>query len=175
MATEGRQRLLGLMNLVLSHHSASQVSRTIGVRILGREQRFCSRCSGQWTATAACVSLMLVFNVEFTLAVWLAVLALLPMPALLDWVTQTWGTRESTTPFRLITGSMLGVGVGFEIVAGARLDWAAFAGGIGVATGYALAIFLLLRLRPPKADYMVDLVEEATRIVNRPRVTPSAD
>ncbi len=167
--------MLGLLNLVLSHHSGSRINRTIGVRILDHEQRFCTRCSGQWVSTASFASLMLVFQPEISIAVRLAVLALLPMPALLDWVTQTWGTRESTTPIRLITGSLLGAGVGFQIVAGVRLDWAAFAGGMGVAAGYALAIFLLLRLRPPKADYMVDLVEEATRIVSGPRATPSAD
>ena len=165
MAAVGWRRLPGLLNLVLSHHSALQTSRTIGVGILGREQRFCTRCSGQWVATAAFVSLMLVFQVEITLAAWIAILSLLPMPALLDWITQTWGIRESTTPLRLITGSILGIGVGFQVVAGVRLDWLSFAGGIGVAVGYALALYLLIRLRPPKLDYMADLVEEASRIV----------
>ena len=103
---------------------------------------------------------------EIAFPIWMVVLALLPMPALLDWITQTWGIRESTTPLRMLTGSILGIGVGFEVVAGVRLDWLAFVGGIGVAVGYALAIYLLLRLRPPQADYMADLVEEAARIVN---------
>ena len=117
-------------------------------------------------ATAACVALMLAFRLEIALPIWMAVLSILPMPALLDWITQTWGIRESTTPLRMLTGSILGIGVGFEVVAGVRLDWLAFVGGIGVAVGYTLAIFLLLRLRPPHAGYMAGLVEEATRIVN---------
>ena len=142
---------------------------------MGREQRFCTRCGGQWVATAAFASLMLVFQPEISLAVWIAVLAILPMPALLDWITQTWGIRESTTPLRLVTGSILGIGVGFQVVAGVRLDWAAFAGGMGVAAGYVLAIYLLLRLRPPKADYMADLVEEATRIVSSRGTSANTD
>lgn len=162
----GRRRLLSLLDLVLSHHSGSRVDRTIGLRILRGEQRFCTRCSGQWASTAACIILMLVFRVEFPLAIWMAVLALLPMPALLDWITQTWGIRESTTPLRLLTGSILGIGVGFQVVAGVRLDWPAFAGGVGVAVGYVIALYLLLRVRPPKADYMADLIEETTRTVS---------
>jgi len=88
------------------------------------------------------------------------------MPALLDWLTQTWGIRESNTLIRLLSGSMLGVGVGLQVVAGARLDWHAFVGGIGAAITYVLAIYVLFRLRPPQVGYMADLVEEATRIIH---------
>ena len=161
-----RGRLLSLLNLVLAHHTASRMNRTIGLQVLSWEQRFCTRCSGQWIATVVCVALMLGFRLEIAFPIWMVVLALLPMPALLDWITQTWGIRESSTPLRMLTGSILGIGVGFQVVAGVRLDWLAFVGGIGVAVGYALAIYLLLRLRPPQADYMADLVEEAARIVN---------
>ena len=142
------------------------MNRTIGVRISNYEQRFCTRCTGQWMGTAACVALMLTFRLEIALAIWTAVLSLLPMPAFIDWITQTWGDRESTTTLRMLTGSILGVGVGFQVVAGVTLDWLAFAGVVGVAASYVLAIYLLLRLRPPQADYMADLVEAATRIVN---------
>ncbi len=162
----GRGRLLSLLNLVLAHHTALRINRTIGVRVLSWEQRFCTRCSGQWMATAAWVALMLAFRLEIALPIWVAVLSLLPMPAFLDWITQTWGIRESTTTLRMLTGSILGIGVGFQVVAGVRLDWLAFVGGIGVAVVYVLAIYLLIRLRPPQEAYMADLVQEAMRIVN---------
>ena len=162
----GRRRLLNLLNLALAHHTGSRMNRTIGVRVLSWEQRFCTRCSGQWVVSAACVALMLALRLEIALPIWMAVLSLLPMPALLDWVTQTWGNRESTTALRILTGSVLGIGVGFQVVAGVRLDWLAFVGGIVVAVGYMLAVYLLLRLRTPPAGYMADLVEEATRIVD---------
>ena len=162
----GRGRLLSLLNLILAHHTGPRMNRTIGVRFLSWEQRFCTRCSGQWMATTACVALMLVFRWEIALPIWMTVLSLLPMPAFLDWLTQTWGIRESTTLLRMLTGSMLGIGVGFQVVAGVRLDWLAFAGGIAVAIAYVLAIYVLLRLRPPPQAYMADLVQEATRIVN---------
>ena len=162
----GRGQLQRLLNLTLAHHTGTRINRTIGVRVLSWEQRFCTRCSGQWMATVAGVALMLAFRWDISLLFWMIVLSLLPMSALLDWITQTWGIRESTTPLRMLTGSMLGIGVGFQVVAGVRFDWLAFVGGIGVAVGYVLVIYLLLRLRPPQADYMADLVEEATRIVN---------
>lgn len=155
-----------MLSLVLSHHSASRSNRTIAIRVLGREQRFCTRCTGQWAATAACVVAMLVFPVEVSLLVWMVVLSFLPMPAFLDWITQTWGLRESNSPLRLLTGLALGTGVGLQVVAGVKFDWPAFVGGVGVAAAYGLALFLLLRLRPLPATYMADLVEEATAIVN---------
>ena len=162
----GHGRLSGLLSLILAHHTVSRMNRTIGVRVLRWEQRFCTRCSGQLMATAACVALMLLLRVEIVLPIWMAVLSLLPMPAFIDWITQTWSIRESTTPLRMLTGSILGIGVGFQVVAAVRLDWLAFAGGIGVAIVYALAIYLLLRLRPPQDDYMADLIQETMRIVN---------
>lgn len=161
-----RGKVLSLVSLALSHHSSSRLNRTIGVRVMGREQRFCTRCSGQWAATAACVIFMLVFSLEVSLLVWMAVLLFLPMPALLDWITQTWGVRESNSPLRLLTGASLGIGVGLQVVAGVRFDWPAFVCGVGVAAAYAVVLFLLLRLRPPPATYMADLVEEATVILN---------
>ena len=164
-----RRRWLALLDLALAHHTRSRLSRTIGFRVLGWEQRFCTRCSGQWLAAAACIALMLAFGWEVPFAVRMTVLSLLPMPAFLDWLTQTWGIRESSTFLRLLTGSMLGLGVGLQVVAGARFDWLAFTVGIGVAAGYSLAIYLMLRLRPPPAGYMADLVEEATKIVDNSR------
>lgn len=116
--------------------------------------------------TVSCVALFLVFRIEIALPVWLVILYYLPMPALLDWVSQTWGIRESTTPLRLLTGSILGVGVGFQVVAGVRVEWLAFAGGIAVAITYAVAIFLLLKVRPATEGYMVDLIQETTLIFN---------
>ena len=92
-------------------------------RILGWEQRFCTRCSGQWFGTVVCVAASLVARLEITLVVWSVAVALLPLPALIDWVTQTWGIRESGTLLRLVTGGLLGIGIGLEIVSAVQLEW----------------------------------------------------
>lgn len=165
LADEKPSRLPSILRLALSHHTDAYLCRTIGLRLLGWEQRFCTRCSTQWLTAVVCVATMLVFRIETSLLIWSAVLALSPLPALLDWITQTWGIRESSTLLRQGTGSMLGIGFGFQIVAAVRFDWIHFVVGIGVCCAYSLAIYLLLKIRPARPHYMADLVAEVSQVI----------
>lgn len=84
-------------------------------RVLGRELRLCARCSGYAVGLLASMALQ---N-----SVWLprfrslssglqySVCLLTILPLALDWLTQSWGWRESDNGLRLLTGAMLGVGV----------------------------------------------------------------
>lgn len=163
----GGRRLPWLPYLVLAHHTDAHAGRTIGFRWLNWEQRFCTRCSGQWLGALACVAGMLAFGVELAWPVWCGVLVLSPLPALVDWVTQAWGVRESRTWLRLVTGFALGVGVGFQVVAGVRFEWLRFGLGVGVFGGYVLLICLLLLVRPARPGYMADLIDEVGRALGR--------
>ena len=40
------------------------------------------------------------------------------MPLMLDWLTQSWGLRESDNVTRFITGAILGIGVSLYSVSG---------------------------------------------------------
>lgn len=165
----GCRRLPRLPYLVLAHHTDVQAGRTIGLRLLNWEQRFCTRCSGQWLGVLACVAAMVVYPVAIALPIWCGVLILSPAPALLDWITQTWKIRESRTWLRLLTGFILGTGVGFQVIAAVKLDWLRFGIGIGVFCGYMVVIYLLLKARPASSSYMVDLVEEVTQALDSRR------
>ena len=73
---------------------------------------------------------------------------MLPLPALVDWVTQSWELRESTTVFRVVTGSGLGAGFALELQAIIELDLTRALLGLGVYGGYMLALLALLKMRP---------------------------
>ena len=79
--------------------------------LLGRELRLCARCSGYLIGFAA--PALLSADPQALLGPglqWLALL-LLAAPLTLDWVTQSWGLRESTNPVRLATGILMGLDI----------------------------------------------------------------
>jgi len=95
-----------LLFLVLSHHTREELHRTIRLRVMGRDLYLCARCTGIAAGLAAYavvsqqVAPLLLNNP--------LLLLLLPAPAMIDWVTQTVGLRESNNPIRVATGFLLG-------------------------------------------------------------------
>jgi len=79
------------------------------------ELRLCSRCSGYLagflflTASRGVVGLQALQAVPTQLQ--FIICMLFAMPLILDWLTQSWGLRESDDVTRFITGAMLGIGV----------------------------------------------------------------
>lgn len=134
---------------------------------MGWEQRFCTRCSAQWLAVAATVALTLALEIDVPLVIWGPMLALLPAPALVDWITQTWGLRESGTAIRLITGALVGMGMGMWILAVVGLDYVRVLIGIGVLVAYSGMIGGLLALRPAHQGYLLDLADEVSEAIQK--------
>ena len=87
------------------------------IRILDREVRLCSRCTGYISGYLACkaLSFLLILNVVYSLetVVKLAISLILLVPFALDWITQSWGLRNSNNWLRFTTGFILGTGVWF--------------------------------------------------------------
>ena len=83
--------------------------------IFGREVRLCARCSGY----AIGFFTLTVFRNLFGLPIFhslkvhfqLFFCFLLMIPLTYDWITQSWGWRESNNGLRLLTGAILGIGV----------------------------------------------------------------
>ena len=79
------------------------------------ELRLCSRCSGYLagflflTASRSVVGLQALQAVPTQLQ--FIICMLFAMPLILDWLTQSWGLRESDDVTRFITGAILGIGV----------------------------------------------------------------
>jgi len=93
------------------------------LRVFGLELRLCSRCSGYLTGflfltafrtriidfqviQAIPIQHQFIFNLLFV------------MPLIFDWLTQSWGLRESDNVTRFITGVILGVGVSLYSASG---------------------------------------------------------
>ncbi|HEX9915620.1 MAG TPA: DUF2085 domain-containing protein, partial [Candidatus Bathyarchaeia archaeon] len=74
------------------------------------ELRLCARCSGYVVGLAA-PALLSADPTALSPAARLPALILLAAPLALDWVTQSWGLRESTNPVRLATGILMGLDI----------------------------------------------------------------
>ena len=102
----------------------------------------------QWVSFGLFAWILPFYSIELATFIWAAVLFLLPLPALVDWVTQSWELRESTTSIRVLTGSALGLGYALEFEAIVELDLTRALLGVGVYCAYMLALLVFLKIRP---------------------------
>lgn len=84
------------------------------LKLFNRELRICSRCSGYLAGFSVFFlsqnllrSLFLGLEVEIQLMI--CFLTVIPMST--DWLTQSWGFRESNNQLRFATGAILGIGM----------------------------------------------------------------
>jgi uncharacterized membrane protein len=97
------------LSLILAHNHYFSIS-------LGRNNlRLCARCSG------VVLGFSILFLLEGLLAIYsyvtlnslmVPIVLILAAPASIDWLTQSWGNRTSDNRKRLLTGLLLGVGIG---------------------------------------------------------------
>lgn len=87
----------------------------ITLRIFDREMRVCARCSGYligfFGLTVFSNFLVLPIFHSFKNLQQLFLCFLFAVPLTYDWLTQSWGLRDSNNRLRLLTGAVLGVGV----------------------------------------------------------------
>lgn len=86
----------------------------VTLSLYGYELRLCARCSGYLLGfTAPLLVSGRIADLSKTLDARIRLLAcfLLALPYVVDWVTQSWGLRESSNMLRLVTGSLMGVGI----------------------------------------------------------------
>ena len=75
----------------------------------------CARCTGYTAGYITLIpllhhpSLRAFYSLE--IAYQLTLCALLAVPLALDWLTHVWKVRDSNNTFRLLTGTLLGIGV----------------------------------------------------------------
>ena len=97
----------------------------ITLDVFGRKLRLCARCTGYalgFLAVTAVISLQgLQFFGSLSPLYQVSVCLILLAPLTLDWMTQSWGLRESNNGLRLLTGFSLGSGVSlFSLVDATR-------------------------------------------------------
>ncbi len=85
------------------------------LRVFGLEFRLCSRCSGYLAGFLFLTASRSVIGLQAFQALptqnQFIICMLFSMPLILDWLTQSWGLRESDNVTRFITGAILGMGV----------------------------------------------------------------
>jgi uncharacterized membrane protein len=92
-------------------------------RAFGSELRLCSRCSGYLTGflfSTAFHTRIIDFQAIQAIPIQHQFIfyVLFAMPLILDWLTQSWGLRESNNIMRFITGAILGMGVSLYFASG---------------------------------------------------------
>ena len=86
----------------------------VTLKLYGIELRLCARCSGYLLGfTAPLLASGLVADLSGSLDIRVQMLAclLLAIPYVVDWLTQSWGMRESSNGVRLSTGILMGLGI----------------------------------------------------------------
>jgi len=97
----------------------------ITLDVFGRRLRLCARCTGDPLGSLALTAVIGLKGLQFFGSLsplyQVSVCIILLAPLTLDWLTQSWGLRESNNGLRLLTGLFLGSGVSlFSLVNATR-------------------------------------------------------
>ncbi|SEH12393.1 Uncharacterized membrane protein [Natronorubrum sediminis] len=135
---ELRRGVASMGPYVLSHHLLSERHRCYSPTVFGRRVDLCSRCLGIYPGILLG---LYVANAGHFGANSLLVVAVFPLPALLDWTLTTYTKRRGYNVVRTATGFLLGYGYGLGLV---RLFLKADSRVFGVGIAYAVVAGMLL-------------------------------
>lgn len=108
-----RAALAETRRYLLSHHDPADYDRCYAPVVFGRRVRLCARCSGVYPGIAAGLAAVLAGPPA---GATVAVVATLPLPALLDWARTAFTTHRGSNPVRTATGAMLGYAYGVGLI-----------------------------------------------------------
>lgn len=123
---------------LLSHHEPAEHYRCYAPVVFGRRVRLCARCSGVYPGILAGLLAVLVGPAALSR---FAVVAVLPLPALLEWAATAFTDRRGWNGVRTATGALLGYGYAIGL---GRLFLAGDLRVLAVGVGYGLAAAGLL-------------------------------
>lgn len=107
--TELKRGLSETRRYLLSHHEPAEWYRCYRIRVFGRTVRLCARCSGIYPG----ILVGLLASMGGLLPIpSLTVLAVLPAPALVDWILTTFTDRRGYNAVRTASGALLGYAYG---------------------------------------------------------------
>ncbi|WP_121822180.1 DUF2085 domain-containing protein [Halostella salina] len=108
MRDELRKGLAATRPFLLSHHAPEERDRCHELNFFSRQIYLCARCSGIYPG------ILLALMYPFQLAS-VPVIALLPLPALIDWAITSFGKTNGSNVIRTVTGVLLGFGYGMAL------------------------------------------------------------
>jgi uncharacterized membrane protein len=131
-----------LLFLLLSHHTPNKLHRTIRISFQGRNIYICARCTGVYSGI---LSVFVAWFLGFHFPTWLylPLYALLPLPAIVDWVTQSCKLRESRNPIRVFTGYILGISGGLFFLMIVEGMFHLFLWALAILGAYIFSIYVI--------------------------------
>lgn len=98
----------------------------ISLNAFGRELHLCARCSGTILGGLGSQLLLPIYTILWGNSIpqylGFLVFLLLAMPLIIDWITQSYGLRESNNGLRIVTGLLEGVGITVLILTDMQLQ-----------------------------------------------------
>lgn len=142
--SELRRGLTETRRYLLSHHEPDDWDRCHQPRVFGRQLRVCARCSGIYPGI---ILGLLAGNLGGVPLSPVLILALFPLPALVDWSLSTFANRSGSNLVRTATGALLGFayGVGLALIS---LGWLVPVLAIGGVYGVAALGLLIAAANP---------------------------
>lgn len=131
-----------LLFLLVSHHPKDKLNHTIHVGFRGKNFYFCSRCTGVAFGMAAVFGVA-VLGKTFPSALYLPLIAVLPLGAVADWFTQSAKVRESRTWIRVSSGFLLGSSEALALLLLFGGFYLLFLAALGIALVYAFSVYLI--------------------------------
>ncbi len=139
----------GAWEFLLAHHFPDRYGRTLRIAFRGKVVHACARCSGQVLGVLAFLVLYGVmvnrtyplFSTDAQL-----LMALAPLPAAWDWLTQSLGRRESVNRYRVVSGMFLGLAFADLVALVVTGRWTLVLGGLLVFVVYVLGILATLKV-----------------------------
>jgi len=101
-----------VLRLFFSHHPPEHINRTLKFTIFDKRIHLCARCSGLMMGLFSGVLLVNIFNSSITKIndyILTALIFLLILPAIIDFITQLINGIESNNMRRVITGGLFGL------------------------------------------------------------------
>ena len=132
---------------LVSHHLPTRYGRTLVFSIGGGTVHLCARCTGQAIGVLTFLLLFLasdpVRTSLFLPAIQIA-FALAPLPAAVDWLTQSLGRRESSNGGRVLSGLLLGLSFANLLALPLAGQWPLFLALLFVVALYAAGLAVVL-------------------------------
>lgn len=134
---------------LVSHHEPVEWDRCYALEIRGRRVRLCARCLGIYPGIL--VGLLAYPLLRPPMSHYYLV-ALLPLPALVDWAVTSFSDRSGYNAVRTLTGFLLGIGyaVGLVHLVGDVDPGVLFVGALYAVTAGALLVRAKSRPSSPK-------------------------
>ncbi len=98
--------------IFFAHHAPDKFHRCLRIQIRGRKLYLCARCTGMLSGIYVAVFLLpLLQSLVLPTIAWIVLIAF-PLPAIVDWLSQYSGKRESNNRIRVVSGLLLGSSIG---------------------------------------------------------------